>query len=56
MYCELWPLYMWCCRERSIADQKKVGLSAGDEATQTEASHIVEIKQVADVIQTLLQV
>lgn len=39
-----------------LSDQKRMGLFVSDEATQTDETHIMEVKQVIQIIETVLQV
>ena len=43
------------CRPH-LSDQKRMGLFVSDEATQTDETHIMEVKQVTQIIETVLQV
>ena len=47
---------IYICFRPSIADQQKVGFFSQDRATQTAESEIVNLKEMTDVIQTLLKV
>ena len=45
-----------CSLPTQISDQKRIGLFVSDGSSQTDESHIVEVKQVSNVIEVVLQV